>query len=456
MQARQGAAIKIMIILATGLGLEIIGRDLRIAAVRATLNKFRLGKCSVISGFLDLSEEDRRRTLSDFVRKQKLFAARVFLTLPHDKGVVRQMEFPVEVKEKLKSAVALQVETLSPWPVNEIYWDVSEEQPTKGARTFSAAVGIVPRDVLDPWISFFKSVGLPLSGAALSSLACAHGVATIWNDSVPTLVAGCETDYVEGALVQGTRLVSITTRGSDTTQTLQSVVERLLSTARVGSPDNVRIIAYGAAAESLGSFVVVRIPIEGAGPDSFKSFGAISAALSAMKRSAFSANFIPPELRFRRSLLQLVPTYVLIAVICLLGIAMLLREPYQYMLYGAVLDDEIRKISTGANQVSLQETALNQLSEKYRALVGHFRVRDMTLESLKELSRILPPTTWLTAFNYQDGSFSISGLAQSASEIQKVVEDSPLFKDVQFTSSVTRDANGQDRFSLKASIEVPK
>jgi hypothetical protein len=68
----------------------------------------------------------------------------------------------------------------------------------------------------------------------------------------------------------------------------------------------------------------------------------------------------------------------------------------------------------------------------------------------------LPASAWLGTYSYQDGNVSLSGFADSAAEVQKVLEDSPVFKDVQFTSSLTRDQSGKDRFNLRASIEVSR
>ena len=304
-------------------------------------------------------------------------------------------------------------------------------------------------------MAFFKSVGLPLSGAVLSSLACAHAVSTLWTDATPSIVIGCEPDYIEGTLINGTRLVSASRKGAGTEELCKSVVEQLLSVGRLESPDKARLIMHGAV-DVAGYPSAVKIPLENARPESRVSFGAISVAMTALKRSAFGANVIPPELRFRRSRLQLIPTYVLIVLISLLGITLLMREPYQYTMHAALIEQEINRVAPDARQASTDQAELNRLSEKYRALSGHFQSRDLNLESLRELSRILPPAAWLTSYTYQDSGLAISGQAESASEIQRVLEDSTLFKDVQFTSSVTRDANGKDKFSLKASIEGSK
>jgi Tfp pilus assembly protein PilN len=145
---------------------------------------------------------------------------------------------------------------------------------------------------------------------------------------------------------------------------------------------------------------------------------------------------------------------VLLAVA--LGILLIAREPYQLAAYASILDAEIQKLTPVARDVSLQETQLNNLSAKHRTLTSHFQNRDSNLEVLRELSRALPDAAWLSSYSYQDGAITISGFADASSEVQRIVEDSPLFKDALFTSPVSRDASGKDRFTLKATVEVPR
>jgi len=80
--------------------------------------------------------------------------------------------------------------------------------------------------------------------------------------------------------------------------------------------------------------------------------------------------------------------------------------------------------------------------------------RDANLEALRELARVLPLDTWLTAYQYQDSTVTLSGVSESAASIQKLIEDSPVFRDAQVTSSITRDSYGKDRFVIRATVEV--
>jgi len=442
-----------MMIPRSSVGVEVAGPDLRIAVSRDFAGKRRLLRTDTLSGFQLLNAEDRKRTLSTYVKQKKLPTARVFLTLPASSGLVRDLEFPAEVMGKLRSAVALQIENLSPWPIDEIYWDCSYESPKKGIRNVVAHVAIVPRVALDPWIALFDSAGFALMGASLSSLSWAHGASALWVASTqPTMIFSAESDYVEGALVQNGRLHAITNPGTDAPAQLQSAASQLSRAGRLDSNDNVRVIVYGSNAHS--GTEPVRLPFDAAPADSGRLFGAVAASLLGLASSAFRANLIPVQRRHRRNHLQLAPSYALAILLAALAVMFLIREPYQQLAYAGRLDQEVRRLSPEVRSVADQEKQLNLLSDRSKTLDAAVRNRDSNLEALRELAHILPSTTWLNSYQYQDRVITISGYSPGAAALQKVIEDSPVFRDAQFASSITRDASGKDRFTIRATVEA--
>jgi Tfp pilus assembly protein PilN len=254
----------------------------------------------------------------------------------------------------------------------------------------------------------------------------------------------------------GAECSSISQAGEETGVVAQAVVERLVSVGRVPGIEHARLIVYGSNARTIEGLERTALPMENPKPDSSDRFGAIASGLAPLKSGPFDANLVPAGLRYRQNPLQVIPTYVLIALAVLLGVVHFLREPYQLNAYAAQIDDEIRKIAPIASEVAKQQTELNALSEKYRVLSANLKERDYNLEVLRELARVLPTTTFLSNYSYQNGVVTVSGFADSASEVQKMLEDHALFKEVQFTSSVTREPRGKDQFTLKATVEVPK
>ena len=75
------------------------------------------------------------------------------------------------------------------------------------------------------------------------------------------------------------------------------------------------------------------------------------------------------------------------------------------------------------------------------------------LVALRELARVLPPDAWINNYTYQDFTMTVSGVSAGAAGTQKALEDSPVFKDAQLTSTITKDPTGKDRFSIKATVE---
>jgi Tfp pilus assembly protein PilN len=440
----------------TAAGIEISGKDLKLAVVRSAGKKFHLVKAFEVPGFVAMSVEEQKAALSALVKEQKIPVHRVFLSVSRDLGTIRQLEFPAEIGDKLRSAIALQVEALSPWSADEIYWDFSSEPLRKGLKTLRVTVVMIPREALDPWITLFQEAGLPLSGACLSSLAHAHAVGVLWPEGTPTVALDFQEGRVEGCLVQGGQLSSLTQPGEDATATARSAVERLMAVGRLASLSQARLLAFGPASGALEQREHVALPLEGAPLESSDRFGSISTAMLGFRKTGFESNLIPRELRYQHNHLQWIPTYALLGLAVLLGIALLGRDPYQRTVYASKIDEEIQRIAPVAGQVVDQQAELNALSEKYRVLSGHFKNRDYALEALRELSRTLPASAWISSYSYQDGTVTITGLADTASEIQKTLEDNPLFKDVQFNGAVNRDAKGKDRFTLKAAIEVPQ
>src|SRR6185369_3952382 len=137
-----------------------------------------------------------------------------------------------------------------------------------------------------------------------------------------------------------------------------------------------------------------------------------------------------------------------------LAVLFLVREPYQQLVYAGQLEDEVRRLSPEVRSVADQEKQLNRLSDRLKALDAAVRTRDSNLEALRELAHILPPTTWLNSSQYQDGVITVSGYSPGAAALQKLIEDSPVFRDAQFASSITRDPSGKDRFTIRAAVET--
>ncbi len=71
------------------------------------------------------------------------------------------------------------------------------------------------------------------------------------------------------------------------------------------------------------------------------------------------------------------------------------------------------------------------------------------LETLDELSRILPDHTFLTEARVADGKVTISGLSAGAARLVRTIDQSPMFAEAALAATITPDANEhKERFTI--------
>ncbi|MBW1973308.1 MAG: PilN domain-containing protein [Deltaproteobacteria bacterium] len=76
------------------------------------------------------------------------------------------------------------------------------------------------------------------------------------------------------------------------------------------------------------------------------------------------------------------------------------------------------------------------------------------LNILKELTVLIPETAYIESLDFNKNQITISGRADSAADLISILEKSPLFKNVKFTSSIIRGrGDSKERFSIKGELE---
>ena len=113
----------------------------------------------------------------------------------------------------------------------------------------------------------------------------------------------------------------------------------------------------------------------------------------------------------------------------------------------------IRHLRFGVAALLCLASTLNYLDRQTLSVLADTIKRELGL-SASDYANIT--SAFLVSYSYQDGTITISGLAQSASEIQNLLESSPVFKGVEFSNSVTREPAGKDRFTLRMLLEAQK
>jgi len=78
----------------------------------------------------------------------------------------------------------------------------------------------------------------------------------------------------------------------------------------------------------------------------------------------------------------------------------------------------------------------------------------MILQILDEATRVLPDNTWLVRFDVTGAEIQLQGQSTSASDLIQLLESSPLFKEVQFRSSVVQiPRTDREQFHISIQLE---
>ena len=94
-------------------------------------------------------------------------------------------------------------------------------------------------------------------------------------------------------------------------------------------------------------------------------------------------------------------------------------------------------------RVQSLEKSINANRSKIAAL-DDFRGRPQAdLDVLNELTRLLPPPIWTNSVEIYPDSVMISGEADQAAPLLKLLDSSPLFQNSEFALSVTRSGQSE-------------
>ncbi len=185
---------------------------------------------------------------------------------------------------------------------------------------------------------------------------------------------------------------------------------------------------------------------------------AVGLALKGLNGVPLDVNFIPRELRPKKK-----KNWNLIFGVSLIALLLLILSSYtisffvKERFYLAELTGRVNALKGTVNKIEQMQEDIAEI-EKTINSVEKIKV-DATskLDILKELTEIIPEEMWLTRFSYSENKgkreIDLSGFANAASEIIPLLEESKLFEDVQFKSSIVKDrSTDKEKFNLKATV----
>ena len=440
----------------TSLGIDIQEYSISFAYLKASFRGIRLAAHAAypLEKEISLKEEvDRIGGLArDFMRKNSISPAAVFLGIPRNVAILRYVELPLAVKENLRESLGYEMEKYIPFPADDIYFDYQIVAEDKAAGKLKLLLVAAKKETVDLYLNLATHTGVGTSGIEISSTAMANYFSNQKDsDLSDTLAIVClRDDHLElyglkegfldysRSVDQGEwrgDLPGFISRELERQKGELKEPQRHLSTLFCGFDAEPELVNYFRADEQLDIHFV---DLSRSGLSSPAMIPAYGLALKGMNNQKTDINLAPRERRKRPNKAGYYCMFALTGLLVLLALAWGGGSIVSEQLY-------LKRLNAGIAQLGVKVKNIEQTREKCKEIEAQidylntlYGRRQLILDVFKELSLRVPKNAWVRQLNISDGKAKMIGAAEAASELIPSLEGSPLFKDVRFLSSITR------------------
>jgi general secretion pathway protein L len=463
----------------SNLGIDFRQNHLILTLLRKTLNRIRLVDYRIYplwsEGQKDVQQAQWISLITSFISKHQVNKERVAISIPREKVVLRFIRLPLAAKENLRKVLEYEAPKYTPFDKDEVYFDY---QILKEDRDSVQLIAVfVRKSELETYLALLRRIGIRPGSVQIPSAAALNlffyhagekgaGNAVLLDLSNPF----CEMNLVQGKDWKESFHLSFTPENRE-----ERIVQVLKQAGVNGnSLDKFSCYAYGldAAEGSLPELArggdlkkftpppLGRIEVgkNEAKPDYI--YASIGLPLSGLAPTRVGLNLLPHDLR--RKVRQVAKPLFFV----LLALALVLAGTWGiggYSYYRNELDRlraEVRKKKPEVEAVEKLQKRRGELTREITELEKITSGEARRIEILKELTQILPPSVWIWNLKCSGKDVEISGFADSASELIPILDKSPFFEKVEFSSPVTKERERKgnidkerERFKIKMKVE---
>ena len=422
----------------TGVGIEVGHTDLQITVARVRPSGVSILGSLVINRFREQPAAEWGGIYASFLRKigQRHLAAHVLL--PRESVVMRQVAMPGVADKDMAAALKFQIDSLHPYPEEDVIYDYA-----RIGKTPFVLAGIARRGVVDEFAALFAEAGIKVSAFTFCAASLYSAVRVLGAPPPEGFLAlgdpGDDSGDVEAYGESPARPLF----SARLDQSYARARALALSELRL-PPDTEPATLSGIMPQPLA------VP---EGYDSTRNSVAMATAIAgACPWFSLSTNLLPPELRKASSRLIYVPTGVLAVLVVLMAVALSAYSSFEDKRYLAKLQVEVQRVQPRAQQATAIDRKIAETRNRAQALDNFRRHLKDDMTAINDLSNILAPPVWLTSLQLARDGASISGEAERAEALLKLLDGSKQFRRSEFTLPIARGAAGEV-FSIHSARE---
>jgi Tfp pilus assembly protein PilN len=443
-----------MLYSATRLGVLVLGDRLVVAA---------LGRKAVDT--FEVQSDNPSAALRAELDARGITARTAAIGLSRASVSVKPVELPA-VEGDVRDVLRYEIERHLPFPADDAPFDFAPfpapPRPDRPEGTRMVLVAAADRHFVDSVVRFIQEAKLRPTSVTVAAhdlvdlAAVNRDQHVVWlhraDDALDLVFVG------SGRVVLSRRVGALDDAG------LADEIRRSLAVARWRTCDAVWVSGDGAEAESPGKALawlgaqVTTPPYTARGrrlladlPAERRGVTELAVAVAAGRRVR-ALDLIPAALKPRRITRAQAITAGTAAAALLLGLGALMAPGYRENRRLAAinaeiarLDPEVRGVEKVARELERRQKLLSMLDSLETGAIRPLPV-------LRELTDVVPNDAWLTMLSLDPKGVELTGQASAASSLIPLLENSPRFERVEFSSPVTR---GRDReqFRIRAAWE---
>jgi len=430
------AQLKTLFAFGSGIGVEISGphgeESLRVTAVKVRPTGARVLGRLEIENFPHQPAGVWGTEFMMFARKISMGHVGATVILPRPDVIVRQLSLPGVSNKDLASAIGFQLDGLHPYPEDDVVASWS-----RLGNTGAVLVAIARRAVVERYATLFAEAGIKIACFTCSAAAIYSALRLF--DSAPSA-----------------QILAADTSGSNIELYGESPTRPLFSASfnpEVGLPRAAALACAELRIESIGE-VVEPVPLD----DLLHAAPALpyaAALASGCPRLGLSLNLLPDAQRQASSRALWIPSAVFGAIVLMLAGALAAFPGYESRKYVRLLEAETAKVQPLAKRADALDRRTELVRGRAQQLDDFRRRAKSDMDVLEEMTRILPPPTWLNMLEVNRGQIFLAGETDQAAPLLKTIDASPLFESSEFTMPPIRTVAGE-MFRIRSTREPGK
>jgi Tfp pilus assembly PilM family ATPase/Tfp pilus assembly protein PilN len=474
-----------MAIFQSSLGVDLRKDRIVFSSLRKSFNQVWVNTSQAFFLLSGEKPKEERETeiinlIQGFISAQGLSKDNVTLALPRESALVKVVELPSAAKENLRKVLEYELGKYIPFSSEDALFDfqILEEKE----NILRVMLVIMRKEVLNEHLDLFKRVGISPHAVEISSTGAVNLFYYDQHPSPQGSLALVDVEkqsfefyfFEEGIFKEDLHGSFI--RDEERAKELSDAY-RLAVMKGLGPKDEKQsLFVFG---EEAHETLVEKLRPEVTGDiqlaQSFRrvqmsnglqnlrvSYPSIGLALRGLTKTRWNINLLPLNLRKKVTRVGLYLALCLCAVAVVLALTWMIhpllqeRKELEYVL--AELKEKKPRVDA-IEAVQKNKDLLEKEVREFGTLKGE---ETSKLEILRELSDILPSSVWIWNMKLRPKDIEINGFAGSASDLIAILDKSPFFEKVEFSSPVTKerrptgDPAERERFRISAKIERTK